>query len=117
MMAAQIIGEHSSDLLTMAREMAQSHQKKWDGSGYPFKLKGEQIPLLGHIVAIPDVFDALTSERPYKKAWPLEEACAHVVEQAGKHFDPNLVNIFVRSKPEVEEILHKYAETRLSDQE
>jgi len=117
MMGAQIIGEHSSDLLTMAREMAQSHQKKWDGSGYPFKLKGEQIPLLGHIVAIPDVFDALTSERPYKKAWPLEEAYAHLVEQAGKHFDPNLVNIFVGSKPEVEEILHKYAETRLSDQE
>jgi len=117
MMGAQIIGEHSSDLLTMAREIAQSHHEKWDGSGYPFKLKGEQIPLPGRIVAIADVFDALTSERPYKKAWPLEEAYAHLVEQAGKHFDPNLVNIFVGSKPEVEEILHKYAETRLSDQE
>ncbi len=117
MMGAQIIGEHASDLLTMAREIAQTHHEKWDGSGYPFKLKGEQIPLPGRIVALADVFDALTSERPYKKAWPLDEAYAHLIEQAGKHFDPNLVNIFVNSKPEVEEILHKYAETRLSDQE
>ncbi|MBC3930180.1 HD domain-containing phosphohydrolase [Undibacterium curvum] len=115
MMGAQIIGEHASDLLTMAREIAQSHHEKWDGSGYSFKFKVEQIPLAGRIVAVADVFDALTSERPYKKAWPIEEAYAHLLDQSGKHFDPKLVEVFIASKPEVEEIMHKYAEVRLSD--
>lgn len=81
-------------LLVMARNIALSHHEKWDGSGYPKGLSGENIPIEGRICAICDVFDALTSQRPYKKAWPVEEAVAFVRSQKGKHFDPDLVELF-----------------------
>ncbi|MGR5488439.1 HD-GYP domain-containing protein, partial [Vibrio alfacsensis] len=71
-----IIGDSDSLLLQMAQEIALNHHEKWDGSGYPNQLKGEQIPLSARIVAIADVFDALTSVRPYKKAWSIEETLA-----------------------------------------
>ena len=90
-----IIGDNESELLKMAQEIALYHHEKWDGNGYPHKLKGEEIPLSARIVAIADVFYALTSERPYKPAWPIEKAVALIEEEAGKHFDPNLVPIFV----------------------
>lgn len=81
-------------LLIMARNIALSHHEKWDGSGYPNGLAGEAIPIEGRICAICDVFDALTSERPYKKAWPVEEAIAFLRQQKGRHFDPRLVDLF-----------------------
>ncbi|MCW8332520.1 response regulator [Vibrio paucivorans] len=90
-----IIGDSDSLLLQMAQEIALYHHEKWDGSGYPHGLSGEAIPLSARIVAIADVFDALTSERPYKKAWPIEKAIGLIQEEAGKHFDPNLVPIFI----------------------
>ncbi|CDL00300.1 Response regulator receiver modulated metal dependent phosphohydrolase [Magnetospirillum gryphiswaldense MSR-1 v2] len=92
---AQIIGEHKSELLMMARNVALCHHEKWDGSGYPQGLKGEDIPIEARIAAICDVFDALTSSRPYKEAWPLEKAVALVKDQSGKHFDPMLVEVFL----------------------
>ncbi|GAB3486677.1 HD domain-containing phosphohydrolase [Marinomonas epiphytica] len=93
-MGAEIIGKHSSSLLKLARIIALTHHEKWDGSGYPEGLKGEEIPVEGRIIAIADVFDALTSERPYKKAWSVEDAVQLIRDEAGKHFDPELVKVF-----------------------
>ncbi|MCK7543122.1 two-component system response regulator [Marinobacter bryozoorum] len=98
---AEIIGEDGSALLDMAREVALCHHEKWDGSGYPRGLSGDDIPMSARVVAIADVFDALTSERPYKKAWPIEEATQLIREQAGKHFDPTLVEAFFQCLPEI----------------
>lgn len=92
---ADIIADSDSLLLQMAQEIALYHHEKWDGSGYPHGLKGEEIPLSARIVAIADVFDALTSERPYKKAWPVEKAITVLEQDAGSHFDPTLVPIFI----------------------
>ncbi|KIV68359.1 Response regulator [Pseudomonas sp. FeS53a] len=109
---ANIIGEHPSGLLRMAQRIALTHHEKWDGSGYPNGLAGEDIPIEGRIVAIADVFDALTSERPYKQAWPVEEAVAFLREQSGQHFDPNLVELFIQQLPAVLEVKARWAEGR-----
>jgi CHASE2 domain-containing sensor protein len=92
---ASILAGSRSPLLKMAEEVARTHHEHWDGSGYPNGLEGEQIPLVGRICAIADVFDALVSERPYKPAWSVEDALAEIQRQAGRHFDPRLVSIFV----------------------
>jgi len=84
----------SSSVLDLAASIALSHQEKWDGSGYPRGLAGESIPIEGRIVAIADVFDALTSDRVYRKAFPVEEAVKMMSEQRGKHFDPVLLDAF-----------------------
>jgi putative two-component system response regulator len=107
---ADILSGDETDLLTMARDIAYTHHEKWDGSGYPRGLTGANIPLVGRIVAIADVFDALTSERPYKKAWPVEDAIDLIKEQKGKHFDPELVEFFLSILPDILEIKEKYAE-------
>ena len=96
-----IIGDHTSDLLELARQVAIGHHEKWDGSGYPGGLKGEEISVESRIAAICDVFDALTSERPYKTAWPVEKAVAMITEESGKHFDPRLAQLFIDLVPEV----------------
>ncbi|MCL2915408.1 response regulator [Shewanella corallii] len=93
---ADIIGEHPIPLLQSAREIALTHHEKWDGSGYPRGLKGEEIPLFGRIVAIADVFDALASRRPYKRGWSLDDTCKRLKDDAGTHFDPELVEVFLR---------------------
>ncbi len=108
----RIIGQHSSGLLKMAHDIAVSHHEKWDGSGYPAGLAGTDIPLEGRIVAIADVFDALTSERPYKKAWPVEQAVQLLRDEAGKHFDPELVPLFIELLPQVLQIKEQWAEER-----
>jgi HD-GYP domain-containing protein (c-di-GMP phosphodiesterase class II) len=90
-----------SSLLQMARRVALTHHEKWDGSGYPQGLAGEAIAIEGRIVAIADVFDALTNERPYKPAWPVEQAVELLREQAGRHFDPALVQVFIDLLPEI----------------
>jgi putative two-component system response regulator len=107
----EILADQASSLLTLAREIAASHHEKWDGSGYPAGLKGEAIPLAGRIVAIADVYDALTSPRPYKEAWPVDEVVAHMVAGSGQHFDPALIELFVPLVPAFEEIRLRYQDT------
>jgi len=107
---ADILSGHDSELMEMAKEIAMTHHEKFDGSGYPMGLKGQDIPLTARIVAISDVFDALTSARPYKKAWPAEEAIAEIKNCSGKHFDPELVEVFVRSLPEILNVRSQYQE-------
>ena len=82
--------------LRQALDIPLYHHEKWDGTGYPQGLKGEQIPLAARIFAIADVWDALRSDRPYRKAWPEEQARAYIEAQAGKHFDPRVVETLVR---------------------
>ena len=105
---AKIIGKHDSKLISLAREAALFHHEKWDGSGYPHGLAGDSIPLAGRIAAISDVFDALTSERPYKKAWPVEDAVKELEQQAGRHFEPLLVELFVENLEEIMEIRERF---------
>jgi putative two-component system response regulator len=107
---ARIIGVHPAGLLHMAHDIALTHHERWDGSGYPRGLQGEDIPMVGRIVAVADVFDALTTQRPYKKAWPLNEAVAYIREQRGKHFDPQLVELFLEQLPAILEIKERWAE-------
>ncbi len=92
------------ELLRASRDIAWCHHEKWDGSGYPRGLKGEEIPLFARICALADVFDALTSERPYKSAWPVEDAIAFIQENSGSHFDPALVEAFTGGLREMLEI-------------
>ena len=106
----EIIGEHASPLLHMAREVAFYHHEKWNGTGYPNGLSGEDIPLSARIIAIADVFDALTSVRPYKKAWSVEDAIALIQREAGEHFDPALVPPFIACLPDMLEIMKQYVD-------
>jgi methanogenic corrinoid protein MtbC1 len=91
----RLVRGSSSTILDMAASIALSHQEKWDGSGYPRGLKGEAIPIEGRIVAVADVFDALTSDRVYRKAFAVEEAVQMMREQRGRHFDPILLDAFM----------------------
>lgn len=97
-------------LLELAREIAVSHHERWDGSGYPLGLAGQDIPLSGRIVAVADVFDALTSQRPYKRAWSIEEALGFLKDNAGKLFDPGLVAQLEASLPEMLAIRNRLAD-------
>ncbi|WP_321404240.1 two-component system response regulator [Maridesulfovibrio sp.] len=107
---AEIIGEHDDKLLKLARSVALTHHEKWDGSGYPKGLKGTDIPIEGRIVAIADVFDALTSRRSYKEPWPIDKAISFIEEQAGRHFDPELVAAFINNISKVIKIYEKNRE-------
>lgn len=108
---AEILGDSDARLLKMARSVALYHHEKWDGSGYPEGLQGEAIPLEARIVALADVFDALTSKRPYKEAWSVEAALEHIRSQAGKHFDPALVVLLEQTLDSILEIKARFAET------
>lgn len=107
---AEIIGEDEDELLRYARDAALYHHEKWDGTGYPNGLKEEEIPLIGRIVAVTDVFDALTSRRPYKEPWPLDKARNLIREESGRHFDPAIVNAFERAIKEIVQIQKKYSD-------
>ncbi|MDD5248455.1 MAG: response regulator [Rhodocyclaceae bacterium] len=104
----RILGDNP--FYSMAREIAGCHHENWDGSGYPHGMSGEAIPLSGRIVKVADVFDALTSRRPYKEPWPLERAMDFLHEQAGRQFDPGIVAAFVRlsSAGEISCILQRF---------
>jgi len=91
---ADMLAGTSSGLLALARDIALTHHERWDGRGYPNRLAGEDIPLAGRIVALADVFDALTHERPYKPAWPVRDAVEEIKRQGGEQFDPELVDAF-----------------------
>ncbi|MFS1423499.1 two-component system response regulator [Shewanella sp. 10N.286.48.B5] len=108
---AEILGEQDSELMDVAQTIALTHHEKWDGSGYPNGLSGEDIPLYGRIVAVADVFDALTSKRPYKEAWPVEKALELLKKEAGTHFDPQLVPLFVEKLDQILEIKAKFNES------
>jgi len=112
---AAILASDDCDLLSMAQVIAISHHEKYDGSGYPHGVKGQNIPLVGRITALADVFDALTSERPYKKAWSLDKALVYIQEHSGTQFDPELVDVFFESIEEVVVIKDSYAEDSKSN--
>ncbi|MFH1136777.1 MAG: two-component system response regulator [Pseudomonadota bacterium] len=109
-LGAELLNGPSSALMTLARVIAWTHHEKWDGSGYPRGLKGEEIPLEGRITAICDVFDALTSSRPYKKAWSLEDAVEEIKKGRGRHFDPALVDIFLENLEEFLTVKKTYSD-------
>lgn len=110
LIGAKILAGSRSALIQLGEEIARTHHERWDGSGYPYGLRGDDIPLSGRIVAIVDVFDALTTERCYKRAYSPEEALAMIVEGRGTHFDPALVDCFVEALPEVLAIRAQFSE-------
>jgi putative two-component system response regulator len=97
----RILNQSDAPLFKLAAQVALYHHEKWDGNGYPEKLKGEDIPENARIVAIADVFDALTMKRPYKEPWPIEDCFAEIERSAGSHFDPRLVEAFMKIKDEI----------------
>ena len=107
---ADLLSGSSSPLIQMAAVIAASHHERWDGSGYPKGVRGEDIPLVGRICAVCDVFDALTSERPYKKAWSVEDSVAEIRRGQGSHFDPQLVDTFTENLPAILQIRSQYGE-------
>lgn len=104
LIGADILGDDDSDLIAVAKSISLTHHEKWDGSGYPYGLSGTDIPLEGRIVAIADVFDALTSKRPYKEAWSFEKAMDYMVEQKGKHFQAELIDLLEQNLDKIREV-------------
>ncbi|MEQ1532394.1 MAG: response regulator [Sideroxydans sp.] len=109
----EVLNTSSSPLLKVAAEIAHTHHEKFDGSGYPRGLVGEDIPLFGRIVAVADVFDALTSERPYKKAWSIEDAKKLLRDGSGQHFDPACVEAFFSDFDEVLAIKNQFMDEQI----
>ncbi|EWY39705.1 divalent ion tolerance protein CutA [Skermanella stibiiresistens SB22] len=107
---ARILDDSSSPLIRLAASIALTHHEKFDGSGYPNGLKGEEIPLAGRIIAIADVFDALTTRRPYKPAWSLEQALAFLRDNTGSHFDPLCMSAFFDNLPTLLRIKAEFAD-------
>jgi putative two-component system response regulator len=107
-------GEHMGergDFLAMAMEIARCHHEKWDGSGYPDGLAGEQIPLAARLMAVADVYDALTTSRPYKAAMPREQAVAMIVQGSGAHFDPQVVEAFIAIQDDFQHVAAMWADS------
>lgn len=100
----EILSGSKLRLIKMAKTIVETHHERWDGTGYPNGLKGEEIPLVGRICSLCDVFDSLTSDRPYKKAWSVEKTMDTIEHLSGKSFDPNLVDLLKRLMPEILEI-------------
>jgi putative two-component system response regulator len=104
----KILNNPSSEIMQAACEIASYHHEKYDGTGYPFKLKGENIPLMARVVAVVDVFDALVSKMCYKDPFSIEESYTIILNESGKHFDPKCVDAFKKSFDEILEIYNKY---------
>jgi putative two-component system response regulator len=109
-LGADILDKSNSQLIRLAHTVALYHHEKWDGSGYPFGLKGEEIPIEARIVAVADVFDALLSKRPYKEAWPVEKAVEEIKSQINRHFDPQVVAAMLSCLPALIAINAKWRE-------
>jgi putative two-component system response regulator len=109
---ARILKEAYSPVLRMAAKIALTHHERWDGTGYPLGLKGEDIPLEGRIVSVADVFDALCNRRPYKPAFPLDESFEMIAAGRGTQFDPRVVDVFHDVRDEIVRIRARYADTR-----
>ena len=109
-MGYDILKGSPSKYLSMGAIIALGHHERFDGSGYPNGLHGEDIPLVARVVAVADVFDALVSERPYKKAWTLDNAMEFVKSQRGKHFDPTCIDAFLSDRSAIETIMREFAD-------
>lgn len=110
LIGADILGDCAPGLMAMAKNVALYHHEKWDGTGYPASLKGDAIPIEARIVAIADVFDALTTKRPYKEAWTVEDAVAWLKGQSGTHFDPELIGLLDQVIPAFLEVRERWKE-------
>jgi putative two-component system response regulator len=106
----EILNGSASLLMQAGAQIALTHHEKYDGTGYPYGLKGDNIPIYGRIIAVADVFDALTSARPYKKAWTMEAAISYLKENSGKHFDPVCVEAFLKDWDQVLAIRERFNE-------
>jgi putative two-component system response regulator len=104
---ARILENGTSELIRTAQIIAQSHHERWDGNGYPDGISGTDIPLIARIVAIADVFDALCSVRPYKRAWPIGAAYQEILSLAGTHFDPACVAAFASRWDEISTLVQQ----------
>jgi putative two-component system response regulator len=100
----------SSPIMTMAAQIALTHHEKWDGTGYPLGLCGENIPIAGRITAVADIFDALSSKRPYEPALPMEVCFQMIEERSGTHFDPKLVVAFLAARAAIIEVRMEHAD-------
>ena len=107
LIGADLLYGADNELMNMAHIIALTHHEKWDGTGFPLGLKGEEICFAGRVAALCDVFDALSSKRPYKEAWPLEEAKKIIIDQKGIHFDPYLVELFEENYSKIEEVFNR----------
>lgn len=112
----EILRKSQAAVFQLAAEVSLRHHEKWNGSGYPDGLKGQAIPQSARIVALADVFDALSMKRPYKEAWPIERIVAYIQAEAGVHFDPELVTVFTRILPELLDIQRRWADADLDSQ-
>ena len=112
LVGAEILGDAKAPLLQMARDIALCHQEKWDGSGYPRKLAGAAIPLSARIVAVADVYDAMTHARVYRPAIPEGQALAIMSGGIGRHFDPAVCEVFRRIFPQLRTIIEEMDEPR-----
>ncbi len=108
LIGGELLSGSNSKLMQLAETIAKTHHERWDGTGYFRGLKGEDIPLCGRIVCLCDVFDALVSERPYKRAWTVDEAMDEIGQWSGTHFDPILAEKFISLKPQINEIFNKW---------
>jgi putative two-component system response regulator len=114
---ARMFDGSKSPILSAASDICRGHHEKWDGKGYPDGVKGEKIPLFARIVSVVDVFDAITSKRCYKEAWPFEESVRYIKTLAGNHLDPHLVSVFIKVLPKIRHIYkaNKEIQTFISD--
>lgn len=112
----QLLGDSKREILRAGAMISLQHHEKWDGSGYPEGLKGEEISLEARITAVADVYDALASDRVYKPAWPLEDVNKHIREQAGIHFDPRVVDALFSKIDEVTAIRSRYMDKFSGDE-
>lgn len=99
-----ILSKSKTPLFIVASDVAMFHHEKWNGTGYPRRLKGKDIPEVARITAVADVFDALTMKRPYKDPWPVEQALEEIIKSSGSHFDPEIVNCFLNAQKEIIDI-------------
>ena len=110
-LGAELLAGHDSALMQLAHRIALSHHERWDGTGYPQGLKGDASPLEARICAVCDVFDALTSARPYKKAWSVDEAMREIERGRGSQFEPRLVELFKQTLADVQQVKAQYADS------
>ncbi|MBF0271288.1 MAG: response regulator [Magnetococcales bacterium] len=115
LLGGQLLDDEPSLLLRTAHTIALTHHERWDGSGYPYGLAGEAIPIMGRICSLADVFDALTSRRPYKQPWSVERAVEEIKRCSGTAFDPELVRVFCENLPAILEIRETFADPEVLD--